>query len=197
MPPTSIPLHVSGHGSGEGLSFLCSDVKGDRNVVQVCSVSILFPPFSPKICWVPRAEATQLNRGSRGGSTERGECSASRSRLAPSLLKSLSEMRPAPSLGLTLRVLSWSLSSLGRGSLTLGGEPSTTAYGGGLALQLPLFLDHFKDSSSPNPSGMGGKNWGLYLLLIGSSELLLSGCQALLPDQGLHSGVGGHLVGIH
>ena len=136
VPLTSIPLHVSGHGSGEGLSFLCSDVKGDKNVVQVCSVSILFPPFSPKICRVPRAEVTQLNRGSRGGSTERGECSALRSRLALSLLKSLSEMGPAPSLGLTLRVLSWSLSGLGRGSLTLGGEPSTMAYGGGLALQL-------------------------------------------------------------
>ena len=136
MPPISIPLRVSDHGSGEGLSFLCGDVKGDRNVVQVCSVSILFPPFSPKICQVPRAEATQLNRGSRGGSTERGECSTLRSQLAPSLLKSLLETRSAPSLGLTLRVLSWSLSGLGRGSLTLGGEPSTTAYGGGLALQL-------------------------------------------------------------
>ena len=197
MPPASIPLHVSGHGSGEGLSFLSGDIKGDRNVVQRCSMSILFPPLSPKICWVPRAEVTQLNRGSRGGSTERGECSTLRSRLAPSLLKSLLEMRPAPSLGLTLRVLSWSLSGLGRGSLTLGGEPSTMAYGGGLALQLLLFLDHFEDGSSPNPSGMGGKNWGLYLLLIGSSKLLLSGRWALLPDRGLHSGVGGHLVGIH
>ena len=196
MPPTSILLHVSGHRSSEGLSFLCGDVKGDGNVVQVCLVSILFPPFSPKICRVPRAEATQLNWGSRGGSTERGEFSTSRSQLAPSLLKSLSEMRPAPSLGLTLRVLSWSLSSLGRGSLTLGGEPSTTAYGGGLVLQLLQFLDHFEDGSSPNPSGMGGKNWGLYLLLIGSSRLLLSGCQVLLPDRGLHSGVRGHLAGI-
>ena len=140
---------------------------------------------------------TQLNRGSRGGSTERGENSASRSQLAPSLLKSLLETRPAPSLGLTLRVLSWSLSSLGRGSLTLGGEPSTTAYGGGLALQLLRFLDHFEDGSSRSPSGMGGKIWGLYLLLIGSSQLLLSGCQVLLPDWGLHSGVGDCLVGIH
>ena len=137
MPPTSILLHVSDHGSSEGLSFLCGDIKGDGNVVQVCSVSILFPPFSPKICWVPRGEVTLLNWRSRGGSTERGECSASRSRLAPSLLKSLSETRPAPSLGLTLRVLSWSLSGLGRGSLTLGGEPLTTAYGGGLALPTP------------------------------------------------------------
>ena len=197
MPPASIPLHVSGHGSGEGLSFLSGDVKGDGNVVQICSVSILFPPLSPKICQVPRAEVTQLNRGSRGGSSERGECSTSRSQLAPSLLKSLLEMRPAPSLGLTLRVLSWSLFGLGRGSLTLGGEPLTTAYGSGLALQLLQFLDHFEDGSYPNPSGMGGKNWGLYLLLIGSSRLLLSGCGALLPDWGLHSGVRGHLAGIH
>ena len=136
MPPGSIPLHVSGHGSGEGCSFLGSDIKSDGNVVQVCSVSILFPSLSPKICWVPRAEATQLNRGSRAGSTERGECSASRSQLAPSFLKSLSEMRPAPFPGLILRILSWSLSGMGRGSLTLGGGPSTTAYGGGLVLQL-------------------------------------------------------------
>ena len=106
-------------------------------------------------------------------------------------------MRPAPSLGLSLRVLSWSLSGLGRGSLTLGGEPSTTAYGGGLVLQLLRFLDHFEDGSSPNPSRMGGKNWGLYLLLIGSSQLLLSGCWTLLPDPGLHSGVGGCLAGFH
>ena len=166
-------------------------------MIQVCSVSILLPPLSPKICWVPRAEATQLNQGSRGGSTEGSKCSTLRSRLAPSLLKSLLEMRLAPSLGLTLRVLSWSLSGPGRGSLTLGGEPSTTAYGGGLALQLLRFLDHFEDGSSPNPSGMGGRNWGLYLLLIGSSQLLLSGHWALLPDRDLHSGVGGHLAGIH
>ena len=71
------------------------------------------------------------------------------------------------------------------------------AYGGGLALQLLQFLDHFEDGSSPNPNGMGGKNWGLYLLLIGSPWLLLSGCQVLLPDQGLHSGVGGCLAGNH
>ena len=71
------------------------------------------------------------------------------------------------------------------------------AYGGGLVLQLLQFLDHFKDGSSLNPSGMGGKNWGLYLLLIGSSRLLLSGCRVLLPDWGLYSGVGGCLVGIH
>ena len=171
---------MSDHGSSEGLSCLCGDIKGNGNVVQVCLVSILFPPYSPKICWVPRVEATQLNQGSRGGSTKRGECSASRSQLAPSLLKSLLEMRPAPSLGLTLRILSWSLSGPGRGSLTLGGEPSTTAYGGGLVLQLLQFIDHFKDGSSPNPSGMGGKNWGLYLLLIGSSwESCLIGASIL------------------
>ena len=39
---------------------------------------------------------------------------------------------------------------------------------------------------------MGGKNWGLHLLLIGSFRLLLRGHWALLPDWGLHSGVGGH-----
>ena len=39
------------------------------------------------------------------------------------------------------------------------------AYGGGLALQLLQFLDHFKDGSSPNPSGMGGKNWGPLLVV--------------------------------
>ena len=81
--------------------------------------------------------------------------------------------------------------------MTLGGEPSAMAYGGALVLQLLRFLDHFEDGSSPNPSGMGGKNWSLYLLLVGSSRLLLSGCQALLPDWDLHSGVGGHLAGIH
>ena len=136
VPLGSVPLHMSGDGSGQGLSFLCSDIKSDRDMVQVCSVSILFPTFSPKICRVPRAEATQLNRRSRGGSTERGECSTPRSQLPPSLLKSLLETKPAPSPGLILGVLSWSLSGLGRGSLTLGGESSTTAYGGGLALQL-------------------------------------------------------------
>ena len=143
MPPASIPLHVSGHRSGEGLSFLSGDVKGDGNVVQICSVSILFPPLSPKICQAPRVEATQLDRGSRGGSTGRGECSASwvRSQLALSLFKSLLEMRPAPSLGLTLRVLSWSLSSLlERGSLALDGETSSMAHGGGLMLQLLSLL---------------------------------------------------------
>ena len=71
------------------------------------------------------------------------------------------------------------------------------AYGGSLALQLLQFLDHFEDGSSPSPSGMGGENWGLYLLLIGSSWLLLSGHQAFLPDWGLHSQVGGCLAGIH
>ena len=198
VPSACIQLHVSGHRSGEGFNFPSSDVKGDRNVVQVCSVSILFPPLSPKICWVPRAKVTQLNQGSRGGSTKGGRCSASRSQFALSLLKSLQEMRPAPSLGLTLRVLPWSLSSLlGRGSLVLGGESSSTAYGGGLVLQLPWSLHHFEDGFSPNPREMGGKNWGLYLLLIGSSQLLLIGCRVLLPDRGLHSGVGGHLVGIH
>ena len=85
--------------------------------------------------------------------------------MALSLLKSLSETRLAPSLGLTLRVLSWSLSGLGRGSLTLGGEPLTMAYGGGLALQLLRFLDHFQDGSSPSPSGMGGKKLGPVLVV--------------------------------
>ena len=136
IPPGSIPLHVSGDGSGEGFSFICSDVLRYGDVIQVCPVGILFPSLSSEICQVPRAKATQLNWESRGGSTERGECSASRSRLALSLLKSLSEMRLAPSSDLTLRVRSWSLFGLGRGSLTIGGEPSTTAYGSGLALQL-------------------------------------------------------------
>ena len=120
VPPGSILLHVSGHGSSEGFSFLGGDIESDGNVVQVCSVSILFPSLSPKICWVPRLETTQLNQRSRGGSTERGECSASRSRLALSLLISHPETRPAPSLDMTLGVLSWSLPGLGRGSSTLG-----------------------------------------------------------------------------
>ena len=136
VPPDSVLLHMSGDRNGEGLSFLCSDITNDGDMVQVCSVSILFQSFSPKIWWVPRAEATQLNRRSRGDSTERGECSALRSQLAPSLLKSLPETRPAPSPGLILGVLSWSLSDLGRGSLTFGGESSTMAYGGSLVLQL-------------------------------------------------------------
>ena len=131
MPSGSIPLHVSSDRSREGFS----DILRYGDVVQVCLVGILFPPLSSKICWVPRAKVTQLNWGSRGGFTERGECSASRSQLAPSLLKSLSEMRPTPSLGLTQWVWSWSLFGLGRGSLTLGGEPSTMAYGSSLALQ--------------------------------------------------------------
>ena len=160
-------------------------------------MSIFFPSLPPKICWVPRAEATQLNSRSRGGSTERGVCSAPRSRLALSLLKSLLEMRLAPSLGLTLWVLSQSLFSPGRGSLALGGEPSTTAYGGGLALQIMRFLYHCKDGSSPNSGGMGGKNWGLQLLLIGSFWLLLRGHWVLLPDWGLHSGVGGRQTETH
>ena len=136
MPPGSIPLNVSSDGSSEGFSFLCGDILHYRDVIQVCPVGILFPSLSSKIRWVPRVKATQLNCGSRGGSTVRGECSASRSQLAPSLLKSLSETRPTPPLGLTLRVLFWSLSGLGRGSLTLGGEPLTTAYGSGPVLQL-------------------------------------------------------------
>ena len=136
MPPDSILLHVSSDRSGEGFSFLCGDVLRYGDVIQVCPVGILFPSLSSKIHWVPRLKATQLNWASRGGSTERGECSTSRSRLAPSLLKSLSETKPAPSPGLTLRVLFWSLSGLGRGSLTLGGEPSTMAYGSGPELQL-------------------------------------------------------------
>ena len=79
MPPGSIPLHVSSDGSGEGLSFLCSDVLHYGDVIQVCPVGILFPSLSSKICRVPRAKVTQLNQRSRGGSTERGECSALRS----------------------------------------------------------------------------------------------------------------------
>ena len=79
VPPGSILLHVSDDGRVEGLSFLCGDIISDGDMVQVCSMSILFPSFSPKICWVPRAEVTQLNRRCRGGSTERGECSALRS----------------------------------------------------------------------------------------------------------------------
>ena len=101
MPPGSIPLHVSGDGSSEGFSFLCGDVLSYRDVIQVCPVGILLPSLSSKICWVPRVKATLLNWGSRGGFTERGECSASRSQLTPSLLKSLSETRPTPCLGLT------------------------------------------------------------------------------------------------
>ena len=145
MPPVSIPLNVSGYRSGEGLSFLSGDINGDRDVEQVCLMSILFPHLSPKVCGVPRAKVTQLDRGSRGGSTSGGECSASwvRSRLALSLFKSLSEMRPALSTCQTLTVLSWSLSSLlGSGSLTLSGEPSSTAYRGSLALQLLQLLPH-------------------------------------------------------
>ena len=61
---------------------------------------------------------------------------------------------------------------------------------GGLALKLLQFLDHLEDGSSPNPSGMGGENWSLYSLLVGSSQLLLSGRQVLLPDWGLHFWVG-------
>ena len=137
MPPTSILLHVSGYRSGEGLSFLSDDINGDRDVEQVCPMSILFSPISPKVCRVPRAKATQLDQGSRGGSTSGGECSASwvRSQLAPSLFKFFSETRLAPSRCQTQWVLSWSLSSLfGSGSLTLGGEPLSTAYRGSFAL---------------------------------------------------------------
>ena len=136
IPLGSIPLHVSSDGSGQGFSFLCGDVLHYGDVIQVCPMGILFPSLSSNIHRVPRAKATQLNWESRGGSTERGECSTLRSRLAPSLLKSLLEMRPATSNDLTLRVWSWSLFGLGRGSLTLGGEPSTTAYSSDPALQL-------------------------------------------------------------
>ena len=66
-PPGSVLLHISCDGSGEGLSFLCSDITSDGDMVQVCSVIILFPTFSPKICRVPRAEATQLNREEQRG----------------------------------------------------------------------------------------------------------------------------------
>ena len=101
MPPGSIPLHVSSDGSGEGFSFLSGDVLCHGDVVQVCPVGIFFPSFSSKIRWMPWAEVTQLNWRSRGSSTGGGVYSASRSRLTLSILKSLSEMRPTPSLGLT------------------------------------------------------------------------------------------------
>ena len=140
MPPASASLHVPKYRSGEGLSFLSSDIDGDRDVEQVCPMGILFPPLSPKVCRVPGAKVTQLDWVSRGGTTSGGECSASWawSRLAPlSLFKSLSETRLTPSMHQTLRVLTWSLFSfLGNGSLTLGGEPSSTAYRGSLVLQL-------------------------------------------------------------
>ena len=140
MPPASAPLHVPKYWSGEGLSFLSGDIDGDRDVEQVCPMGILFPPLSPKVCRVPGAKATQLDWGSKGGTTSGGECSTSWawSRLAPlSLFKSLSEMRPTPSMHQTLKVLTWSpFSLLGNGSLTLGGEPSSAAYRGSLALQL-------------------------------------------------------------
>ena len=79
MPPGSILLHVSSDGSGEGFSFLCGDVLCYGDVIQVCPVGILFSSLPSEIRRVPRVKATQLNQGSRGGSTERGECSASRS----------------------------------------------------------------------------------------------------------------------
>ena len=140
MPPASASLHVPKYWSGEGLSFLSGDIDGDRDVEQVRLMGILFPPLSPKVCRVPGAKVTQLDQGNRGGTTSGGECSASWvwSRLAPlSLFKSLSEMRLTPSMRQTLRVLTWSLFSLlGTRSLTLGGEPSSMAYRGSLALQL-------------------------------------------------------------
>ena len=140
MPPASASLHVPMYWSGEGLSFLSCDIDGDKDVEQVCPMSILFPPLSPKVCRVPGAKVTQLDWGSRGGTMSGGECSTSWawSQLAPlSLFKSLSETRLTPSTCQTLRVLTWSLFSLlGNGSLTLGGEPSSTAYRGSLALQL-------------------------------------------------------------
>ena len=164
MPSAYIQLHLSGHRSGEGFSFPSSDVKGDRNVVQVCSVSILFPPLSPNICWVPRAKVTQLNQGSRGGSTKGGRCSASRSRFAPSLLKSLQEMRPAPSLGLTLRVLPWSLSSLlGRGSLVLGGESSSTGLWWWSGAPTPMISSSFRGWLLSQSQRNGWQELGLVL----------------------------------
>ena len=102
-------------------------------------------------------------RGAEGAPQREGNAPPWGVNWPPSLLKSLSKMTPASSLGLTLRVRSWSLFGLGRDSLTVGGEPSTTAYGSGLALQLLWFLYHCEDGSSPNPGGMGGKNWGLAL----------------------------------
>ena len=77
MPPVSASLHVPKYQSGEGLSFLSGDIDGDRDVEQVCPMSILFPPLSPKVCRVPGAKVTQLDPGSRGGTTSGGECSAS------------------------------------------------------------------------------------------------------------------------
>ena len=77
MPPVSVLLHVSGYWSGEGLSFLSSDIDRDRDVEQVCPMSILFPPLSPKVCRVPGVKVTQLDQESRGGTTSGGECSTS------------------------------------------------------------------------------------------------------------------------
>ena len=140
MPPTSASLHVSSYWSSEGLSFLSGDINGDRDVEQVCPMSILFPPLSPKVCRVSGAKETQLDQRSRGGTTSGGKCSTSWmwSQLTPlSLFKSLLEARPTPSTCQTLGVLTWSLFSfLGNGSLTLGGEPSSMAYRGSLVLQL-------------------------------------------------------------
>ena len=140
MPPMSVLLHVSSYQSGEGISFLSGDIDGDRDVPQVCPMSILFPPLSPKVCRVPGVKATQLDRRSRGGTTSGGEWSASQMWSGLALLplfKSFSEARSTPSSCQALRVLTWSLFSfLWNGSLILGGEPSSMAYSGSLALQL-------------------------------------------------------------
>ena len=77
MPPASVSLHVPKYQSGEGLSFLSSDIDDDRDVDQVWPMGILFPPLSPKVCMVPGAKVTQLDWGSRGGSTSGDECSTS------------------------------------------------------------------------------------------------------------------------
>ena len=77
MPPASVLLHVPKYWSGEGLSFLSGDIDGDRDVEQVCPMSILFPPLPPKVCRVPGVKATQLDLGSGGGTTSGGKCSAS------------------------------------------------------------------------------------------------------------------------
>ena len=77
MSPTSVLFHVSSYQCGESISFLSGDIDGDRDVEQVCLMSILFPPLSPKVCRVPGVKATQPDWRSRGGTTSGGKCSAS------------------------------------------------------------------------------------------------------------------------
>ena len=202
MPPVSVPLHVSCNQSSEGISFLGSDIDGDGDVPQVGPVSIFLPPLSPKVCRVPGMKATQLDWRSRGGTTSGGSCSTSlmQSWLAPlSLLKSSSssQARLTPSMWQSLWVLTWSLFIfLWNSSLILGREPSSMAYSGNLVLQLLWFpLHHLQDGASPDPSGVGGEDRSLYLLLVWSPRFILWSYQALLPDQSLPSGEGGCLAG--